>query len=79
MTDIDEQTVGRMVILRGCNWEHGEIATALGVSESTVSKYLTRVEAESRAADADPVNVFTRYYLRCVLGREFTDALADML
>lgn len=79
MTDIDGDLLGRMVILRGCNWEQGEIATELGLSESTVSKYLNQVEAESKGADVDPTNVFTKYYLRAVIGRQFTDSLAKLL
>lgn len=69
MASVQPEDVAQMLVLSALNWTNSEIAAEVGVSESTVSTYINRIEEESKATDVDPESVFMSYYVEGIGAR----------
>lgn len=77
MSEITDEMVARMVMLEPA-YTNAEIADKLGISESTVSKYLTQYREKARAAD-DYDRVFWETVLAEPFGEVFQKEIARRL
>jgi len=48
MQAIDNTTISKIMIRRGCNWTYDEIANDIGISKNTVEKYVRNFEEDSK-------------------------------
>lgn len=74
MPEINDALIGRMIMLNGLGYDYSEIASTLGVSESTVGRRMRQVSEEARSGD--DMECFWKY----ILSMEFEemDALASL-
>lgn len=78
MSDTSPEEIGLILIYNGLNYDYDEISEQVGVSESTVSKYVNEVESEAKASDS-PERVYIRRILPVFFGNDFYEAIAQSL
>lgn len=70
----DMETQAKMVMLTGLDYDRAEVADELGVSESTVSKYVNQHEEAARNADD-----WEAYYWEVVTAAVYNDEFREIL
>lgn len=78
MTGTSDSMQAKMVMLRGLNYTAPDIADELGVSESTVYKYLNDHEEQAKAAD-DWEAYYWMVATAALYDEEFRELLAGYL
>jgi len=55
MQKLDNKTIARIMMHRACNYTYDEISDELGVSVTTVRKYLRNFESDAKAQSPELV------------------------
>lgn len=74
MSEIDDATKARMVMMNGLGYDYHEIADELEVSKSSVGKYVNRFENRARSSGE-----WEKVYWEAVLPAAFDDAFMRMI
>lgn len=78
MPEVTAKDKAQMVMLNGLNWSFEEIANEIGVSRTSVSKYLNEFEDASKASD-DWKSVYWSVVLEDVFDSNFVSGIAQNL
>lgn len=78
MSEITPEQKAQMVMLSGLNYDQDEIAAEVGVSETSVNRYLNEFEERAKAA-GDPRRVYWEIVLAGLFGDQFRTGAAAFL